>query len=76
MENLQKILLILTIVGAINWGLVGLFDMNLVSSLFGSATFITRIIYTLIAIAGVINIGILFFELAFFILFTSSIISS
>ena len=60
MESLQKILLVLTIVGAINWGLVGLFDMNLVSSLFGSATFITRIIYTLIAIAGVINIGILF----------------
>jgi len=60
MESLQKVLLVLTIVGAINWGLVGLFDMNLVSSLFGSATFITRIIYTLIAIAGVINIGILF----------------
>ena len=59
--NLEELfLLVLTIVGAINWGLVGLFDMNLVSSLFGSATFITRIIYTLIAIAGVINIGILF----------------
>lgn len=60
MENMQKVLLVLTIVGAINWGLVGLFDMNLVSSLFGSATFITRIIYTVIAIAGIINIGILF----------------
>ena len=60
MENFQKILLILTIVGAINWGLVGLFDMNLVTSLFGSTTLITRIIYTLIAIAGIVNIGILF----------------
>lgn len=60
MENLQKMLLVLTIVGAINWGLVGLFDMNLVTSLFGSATFITRIIYTVIAVAGIVNIGILF----------------
>ncbi len=60
MENMQKILLILTILGAVNWGLVGLFDLNLVSSLFGSMTVITRIIYTLIAVAGVVNIGILF----------------
>ena len=60
MESLQKILLVVTIVGAINWGLVGLFDMNLVSTLFGSATLISRIIYTLIAIAGIVNIGILF----------------
>ena len=60
MENLQKVLLVLTIVGAINWGLVGLFDINLVTSLFGSTTFLTRMIYTLIAIAGIVNIGILF----------------
>lgn len=60
MESLQKILLVLTIVGAINWGLVGLFDINLVTSLFGSTTFLTRMIYTLIAIAGIVNIGILF----------------
>ncbi len=60
METIQKILLVMTIVGALNWGLVGLFDMNLVSSLFGTATFITKLIYTLIAIAGIVNIGILF----------------
>lgn len=60
METIQKILLVITIVGALNWGLVGLFDMNLVSSLFGSTTFITKLIYTLIAIAGIVNIGILF----------------
>lgn len=60
METMQKILLVITIIGALNWGLVGLFDMNLVSSLFGSTTFITKVIYTLIAIAGIINIGILF----------------
>ncbi len=60
METTQKILLVITIIGAINWGLVGLFDVNLVSSLFGSTTFITKMIYTLIAIAGIVNIGILF----------------
>lgn len=60
METVQKILLVLTIVGAINWGLVGLFDVNLVSSMFGTASFVTKMIYTLIAIAGIVNIGILF----------------
>ena len=60
METIQKVLLVITIIGAVNWGLVGLFDINLVSSLFGSRTFITKLIYTLIAIAGVVNIGILF----------------
>lgn len=60
METIQKILLVMTIVGALNWGLVGLFDLNLVSSLFGTTTFITKLIYTLIAIAGIVNIGILF----------------
>lgn len=60
METIQKVLLVLTIVGAINWGLVGLFDINLVSSLFGATTFMAKLIYTLIAIAGIVNIGILF----------------
>ena len=36
METLQKICLVITIIGAINWGLIGLFDFNLVASLFGS----------------------------------------
>ncbi len=59
METLQKSLLVLTIVGAINWGLVGLLDLNLVTSLFGSSM-LTRMIYTVIAVAGIVNIGILF----------------
>ena len=59
METLQKSLLVLTIVGAINWGLVGLLDLNLVTSLFGSSV-LTRMIYTVIAVAGIVNIGILF----------------
>lgn len=63
MKTLQRIALVLTIVGALNWGLIGFFDFNLVTSLFGSASdnMIARIIYSIIAISGIINIG-LFFE--------------
>lgn len=63
METLQKTALILTIVGAINWGFVGIFDFNLVTSVFGIDSIITRIIYSLIALTGIINIGILFNEI-------------
>ena len=59
MEMFQKVLLAITIVGAINWGLIGLMDVNLVSLLFGSATLMSRIVYTLVSICGIINIGIL-----------------
>ena len=62
MKTLQRIALVLTIVGALNWGLIGFFDFNLVTSLFGDTnSVISRIIYSIIAIAGVINIR-LFFE--------------
>ncbi len=60
MKILQKIALALTIIGAINWGLVGLFQMDLVANLFnGSDSMISRVIYTLIGLAGIINIGLL-----------------
>lgn len=60
MATLQKTALVLTIIGALNWGLVGLFDFNLVSSLFGDENVITRIIYVLVGLSGIINIGLLF----------------
>lgn len=63
MHTLQKLALILTIIGALNWGLVGLFDFNLVSTLFGDENVVTRIIYALVGIAGIINIGLLFEDL-------------
>ena len=53
MITLQKICLFLTIIGAINWGLIGLFDFNLVTFIFGEGTL------TKIGIAGLINIGLL-----------------
>ena len=60
METLQKTCLVLTIVGAINWGLVGLLDFNLVASLFGEETVLTKLVYSLVGITGLINIGLLF----------------
>lgn len=63
MHTLQKLALILTIIGALNWGLIGLFDFNLVSTLFGDENVVTRIIYALVGIAGIINIGLLFEDL-------------
>ncbi len=59
METLQKICLIFTIIGAINWGLIGIFDFNLVEAIFG-ADILARIIYSIVGITGLINIGILF----------------
>lgn len=60
METLQKICLVVTIIGALNWGLIGLFDFNLVTTLFGTDTTLTKIVYILVGITGLINIGILF----------------
>ncbi len=60
MKSLQAVSLVLTIIGAINWGLIGLFDYNLVASIFGAGTAFERLIYVLVGIAGIINIGLLF----------------
>lgn len=60
MRTLQSIALTLTIIGAINWGLVGLFDFNLVSLIFGGAdSLLTKIIYIIVGICGIINIKLL-----------------
>jgi len=64
MEMLQKTALGITIVGAINWGLIGLLDFNLVSYIFGD-TLISKIIYILVGISGLINIGIYMAHLDF-----------
>ena len=60
METLQKICLVLTIIGAINWGLIGFFDIDLVATIFGDYTLMSRIVYVLVGLAGLVNIGILF----------------
>ena len=63
MKIVNKIALVLVILGALNWGLVGLFSFDLVAWIFGGATAIlARIIYTLIALAGIWCISMLFMD--------------
>lgn len=45
--------LTISIIGTINWGLIGFFNFNLVSFLFGSMTWLSRIIYAIVGICGI-----------------------
>ena len=54
MHTLKIITYILVIIGAVNWGLVGLLDFDLVASIFGEMTVLTRIIYDLVGISALI----------------------
>ena len=54
---LDTILLILVIIGAVNWGLIGFFHFNLVSFLFGNMTWISRVIYALVGLSGLYMIS-------------------
>ena len=63
MNALQKTALVFTIIGAINWGLIGLFNFNLVDSLFGQNSFLSMLIYIIVGIAGLINIMLFFTDL-------------
>ena len=58
--NITKSIVSYTIIGAVNWGLIGLLDFDLVAMIFGTGTLFTRIIYTIVGICGLVNIGILF----------------
>ena len=58
---LDKIALILTIIGGVNWGLIGIFQFDLVAWIFGGQNaIVSRIIYTLVALAAVWCISLLF----------------
>lgn len=63
MSTVQKICLVVTIIGALNWGLIGLLDFNLVETIFGSESIIPRIVYSLVGITGLINCGLLVMDL-------------
>ena len=63
MQLLHKIALDFTIIGAINWGLIGLFDFNLVNAIFGNMDFLETAVYVIVGICGIINIGLLFMDL-------------
>ena len=60
MKVIDKIALVLIIIGAINWVLVGIFKFNLVDSIFGTMSVISRIIYALVGISGLWGIKLLF----------------
>ncbi len=58
---MNKLALIITIIGALNWGSIGLFQFDLVAWLFGGAgTLLARIVYTVVALAGIWCITLLF----------------
>ncbi len=60
MKVIDKIALVLVIIGAINWGLIGIFNFNLVAAIFGDMTLISRIIYGLVGVSGLWAIKLLF----------------
>ena len=60
MKIIDKIALVLIIIGAVNWGLVGIFNFNLVDAIFGSMSVLSRIIYTLVGISGLWGIKLIF----------------
>ena len=60
MKIIDTIALILIIIGAINWGLIGFFQFNLVEAIFGDMTVLSRIIYGLVGIFGLWGIKLLF----------------
>ena len=60
MKIVDTIALVLIIIGAINWGLIGLFNFNLVDTIFGTMSLLSRIIYTLVGISGLWGFKLIF----------------
>ncbi len=52
MKTVDYIALIFVIIGAINWGLIGFFGFDLVKMIFGDMTFVSRVVYSVVGIAG------------------------
>ena len=60
MKIIDKIALALIVIGALNWGLIGIFRFNLVDAIFGSMSILSRIVYILVGISGLWGIKLLF----------------
>jgi uncharacterized membrane protein YuzA (DUF378 family) len=54
MNILRGIAFVLVMVGAIAWGILGIFNVNIVAALFGDATILTRIVYALVGISAIV----------------------
>lgn len=57
MKGLDYTVLTIVLIGSINWGLIGFFDFDLVSTLFGQMSLLTRIIYAVVGIGGLYAIS-------------------
>ena len=53
MNALDWVAIVLVIIGALNWGLVGFFNWNLVSAIFGDGSTVSRIVYSLVGLSGI-----------------------
>ena len=60
MKIIDKIALVLIIIGTINWGLIALFELDLVALLFGEMTILSRIVHGLVGLSGLWGIKLLF----------------
>lgn len=54
MNILRTVAYVIVLIGAINWGLVGLMDIDLVALIFGEMTVLSRIVYSIVGISGII----------------------
>ena len=52
MKTIDVVMAILVVVGALNWGLIGFGNFDLVGSIFGNMTFLSRMVYGLVGLAG------------------------
>ena len=57
MKTLDYVTLVLVIVGAVNWGLIGFLSIDLVRVIFGDMTLLSRIIYALVGISGLYSLS-------------------
>ena len=62
-KTINLIALILLIIGGLNWGLVGIFQFDLVAAIFGPLSVVSRIIYTLVGISAIYGIFAFFKEM-------------
>lgn len=57
MKIFDTIALLLVIIGAVNWGLIGFFQFDLVAALFGTMSAVSRVVYALVGLAGLYSIS-------------------
>lgn len=62
MKGLQKTALVLAFIGALNWGLIGIFSFDLVAYLFGTLSLLTRAVYIIVLLSGLYSLSILGIE--------------